>query len=95
MRRKGGGLLIPWELALAFFLGLALLYLLGTLLLIPMRFLWRLMAGSLLGALALFVINQFFPITGLVIPVNLFTVLLTGFLGLPGVALTAGLTIIL
>ena len=87
--------MIPWELALAFFLGLALLYLIGTLLLVPMRFLWRLMAGSLLGALALFVINQLSPITGLVVPVNIFTAALAGFLGLPGVALAVGLTLIL
>ena len=50
---------------------------------------------GLLGGLALFVINQFAPMTGLMIPVNLFTVLLTGFLGLPGVALTAALTLML
>ena len=45
--------MIPWELILSFALGLVLLYLIGWLLLIPMRFLWRLLAGSLLGGFML------------------------------------------
>lgn len=82
---------IPWELVLSFGLGLLLLYLLGWLLLVPMRFLWRLMAGGLLGALSLWVVNQFSGLTQFSVPLNPFTALLVGFLGIPGAALVAAL----
>ena len=42
---------IPWELVLSFAIGLALLCLIGYLLLVPMRFMWRLVAGGVMGAL--------------------------------------------
>lgn len=82
---------IPWELVLSFGLGLLLLYLLGYLLLVPMRFVWRLMAGGLLGAVSLWVVNQFSGLTHFSVPLNPFTALLAGFLGLPGAALAAAL----
>ena len=44
---------IPWELIASFAAGLALICLAGYLLLVPMKFLWRLLAGGVLGALAL------------------------------------------
>ena len=48
---------IPWELVLSFAIGLALLCLIGYLLLVPMRFMWRLLAGGVMGALALGLMN--------------------------------------
>lgn len=86
---------IPWELVLSFALGLGLLYLIGWLLLVPMRFLWRLMAGALLGALALMVVNHFGAMLGVSVPVNPFTALAVGFLGLPGAALVVALSFLL
>ena len=59
---------VPWELVACFALGMVLLYLIGWLLLVPMRFLWRLMAGGLLGALLLWVVNQFSALTGFGVP---------------------------
>ena len=47
---------IPWELVLAFAVGLGLMCLVGYLLLVPMRFLWRLAAGGVLGAVALMLV---------------------------------------
>ena len=52
---------IPWEMVLAFAIGLGLMCLVGYLLLVPMRFLWRLVAGGVLGALALWLVNAFGP----------------------------------
>ncbi|NLG25572.1 MAG: pro-sigmaK processing inhibitor BofA [Clostridiales bacterium] len=86
---------VPWSLIASFFLGLLLLYLVGYLLLVPMRFLWRLMAGSCLGALALWMVNQFGYLTHLSVPINPLTALIAGFLGLPGVALVVALTLLL
>lgn len=86
---------IPWELVVSFALGLGLLYAIGWLLLVPMRFLWRLIAGGLMGALALWVINQLSGITGIYIAINPFTALSVGFLGLPGAALVVALQYLL
>lgn len=82
---------VPWELVASFGLGLVLLYLIGWLLLVPMRFLWRLMAGGLLGGLCLWVVNQFAVLTGFTVPLNPFTALIVGLLGLPGAVLVVAL----
>ncbi|MEG1604499.1 MAG: pro-sigmaK processing inhibitor BofA family protein [Clostridia bacterium] len=93
---KGGvAMSVPWELIGAFALGLVLLYLIGLLLLVPMRFLWRLMAGALLGALALWVVNQFAGLTGFSVALNPFTALTVGALGLPGAALVVAIQCLL
>ena len=42
---------IPWELVASFTIGLGLLCLIGYLLLVPMRFMWRLVAGCVLLSL--------------------------------------------
>ena len=86
---------IPWELVLSFALGLALLCLIGYLLLVPMRFLWRLLAGGVLGALALTGINLLGSLVGFSVAVNPFTAMAVGFLGLPGAALVTALQLLL
>ncbi|MBQ4088498.1 MAG: pro-sigmaK processing inhibitor BofA family protein [Clostridia bacterium] len=83
---------IPTELIISFAIGLALISLLGYLLLVPRRFLWRLAAGSVLGGVTLFIINVFSNITGVAAAINPFTALLTGLLGLPGTLLILLLT---
>ena len=87
--------MIPWELVLAFALGLILLYLIGWLLLVPMRFLWRLLAGGLLGGAMLWIVGQFGFLFGFSIAVNPFTALTAGLLGVPGVALVIALSLLL
>lgn len=86
---------IPWEILCAYALGLVVLYLLGKLLLVPGKWLWRLTLNSLVGALLMWLINLIAPITGFAVTINPITVLLTGMLGIPGVALVAALTLIL
>ena len=87
--------MLSWELIVSFALGLALLYLVGWLLLVPMKFLRRLLAGSLLGALALWLVNHFGALVNFSIPLNPFTALLAGLLGIPGIALAAVLNALL
>lgn len=86
---------IPWELVLSFAIGLVLLCLIGTLLLVPMRFLWRLLAGGVLGALALMGVNLLGSLVGFSVAVNPFTAMAVGFLGLPGAALVTALQLLL
>ncbi len=87
--------MIPWELILSFALGLLLLYLISWLLLVPMRFLWRLLAGGLLGGCMLWVVSQFGFLLGFTVSVNPFTALIAGLLGVPGVALVIALGLLL
>lgn len=86
---------IPWELVAAFVAGLALICLTGYLLLVPMRLLWRLLAGGVLGALMLAVVNLVGGIFGFSVAVNPFTALAVGFLGLPGAVMLVVLQLLL
>ena len=86
---------IPWEMVLSFAIGLGLMWLVGYLLLTPMRFLWRLAAGGVLGAVTLWLVNAFGGLVGLHVAVNPFTALAVGFLGLPGAALVILLQLLL
>ena len=86
---------IPWELIAAFAAGLILICLTGYLLLVPMRFLWRLLAGGVLGALTLWAVNLLGRLTGFSVAVNPFTAMAVGFLGLPGAALVVALQLLM
>ena len=86
---------IPWELVLSFAIGLALLCLIGYLLLVPMRFMWRLVAGGVMGALALVLVNLLGGLVGFSVEINPFTAMAVGFLGLPGAALVVALRVLM
>ena len=86
---------IPWELVLSFAIGLVLLCLIGYLLLVPMRFMWRLLAGGVMGALALVLVNLLGGLLGFHVAINPFTAMAVGFLGLPGAALVVALQLLL
>lgn len=86
---------IPWELVASFAVGLTLLCLVGYLLLVPMRFMWRLAAGGVLGALALAVVNVLGSLVGFSLEINPFTAMAVGFLGLPGAGMLVALQLLL
>ena len=86
---------IPWELILSFGIGLALLCLIGYLLLAPMRLMWRLVAGGVMGALALGLVNLIGGMMGFYVQINPFTAMAVGFLGLPGAALVVAMRLLL
>ena len=86
---------IPWELILAFVAGLLLMGFAGYLLLVPMRFLWRLAAGAVLGAVVLLAINALGSLVDFSVAVNPFTAMTVGFLGLPGALLILALQFLL
>ncbi|MGB9660388.1 MAG: pro-sigmaK processing inhibitor BofA family protein [Moorellaceae bacterium] len=75
------------QLILAFLFLAFLVYLVGRLLLTPLRLLGKLALNSLFGLLLLWAFNfagHYFSFT---IPLNWLTVLIAGFLGLPGLLL--------
>ena len=86
---------IPWELIASFAVGLALVCITGYLLLVPMKFLWRLLAGGVLGALMLVVVNLAGGLLGFSVSINPYTAMAVGFLGLPGAVLVVLLQLML
>ena len=64
------------------------------LLLVPMKFLWRVAIHSGCGFLCLWLLNTVSGFTGIVFPINAVTVLTAGFLGLPGIGLMALLAVV-
>ncbi|MBO8170159.1 MAG: pro-sigmaK processing inhibitor BofA family protein [Thermoanaerobacteraceae bacterium] len=50
----------------------------------PFRWLFRLVYNSLIGLLLLWVVNLVGQVVGFHVPINLLTVLIVGFLGVPG-----------
>ena len=86
---------IPWELIVSFAVGLLLICLTGYLLLAPMKLMWRLAAGGVMGALILMIVNLAGALFGFSVAVNPFTAMAVGFLGLPGAILVIILQILL
>ena len=74
-------------LILYFVLGIIVLYISGRLLLAPFKLLLKLMFSSILGAAVIVIINMIGSFLNFTIPLNPLNSVLTGFFGLPGVAL--------
>lgn len=91
---KGLIFLISFSSAVGYILGLLILFVVTKIFFKPIRFVVRLIANSILGALALWLINLLHPIIGIYIGINPITALVTGLLGLPGICLLLLLQII-
>ncbi len=83
------------EMILAYAVALLLMYALGWLLFVPLKYLWRLILNGILGGLLLVAINLVGGLFGVTLAINPVTALVAGFLGIPGVALLFLLQIIL
>lgn len=86
---------IPWPIVFMFVFGIVLIALIGRLLLIPGKFIWRIVANGVAGALLLLGINLLSGFTGFSLPLNPFSALTAGFLGIPGILLLISLTYLL
>lgn len=80
---------MEWKLVVIGLAGLVGLYLIGTVIYQPLRFLVRLAACMLLGCGLLLALNAVFGHWGFHIAINPVTVITAGILQLPGVALLA------
>jgi inhibitor of the pro-sigma K processing machinery len=85
----------PYLLVIAYVVGLAVLYLIGWLLLVPLKFLSKLMLNALAGGVLLVIMSMVGGMFQLTVTVNVFTALLAGFLGVPGVVLVVVLPMLL
>lgn len=72
---------------LAIFLAIGAVYLLGMLLVLPIKIIVRLVLNGIIGAIALIIFNFLGNYIGINIGVNPITALIAGFLGIPGVLL--------
>lgn len=79
----------------AILIPMVLLGILLRLLVLPIRWCWKLILNSACGFACLWLLNSVSGFTGLYFPINYVTAIIAGFLGLPGIGLLAVLQFIL
>ncbi len=89
------GLNIPFNIIIAYALGLIALYLIGWLLLVPLKIILKFIVNGLIGGVVLFILNYVGKLIGVTIAINPVTALIVGFLGIPGIILILLLQFIL
>lgn len=72
---------------LAYLFAIILLYIVGKVLFIPIKFLAKLVLNAVIGGIILWVLNVFGGTIGIHIGINVVTALIAGLLGIPGVVL--------
>ncbi len=77
---------MPLPIVGAYALGIVLILLLGFFLVIPLKIVFRLVYNGLIGGIVLWLVNLVGVSFGFVLPITVWTALLVGFFGLPGVA---------
>ena len=80
---------------LAFGAGVLLLYLVGRIMVVPLKYVGKLLINAVVGGVLLWVLNIFGSFIGIHIPINPITALTAGLLGVPGVVLLIVLQYIL
>lgn len=70
-----------------YIIGLALLYIVGIILVIPMKYILRLIGNGIIGGLTLFAFNFVGKYFALGLVVNPLNAIIVGFLGVPGLVL--------
>lgn len=80
---------------LAFLIGLVILYIVGLLLVIPLKFLIKLVINAVIGGIILFIFNIIGAFLGYTVVINPLNALIVGVLGVPGIILILILQFIL
>ena len=78
---------INYSVILAYAVGIILLFILGRVLLVPMKVVLKLVYNALLGAIALIALNFVGGLLGFHIAFNIITAFIVGTLGIPGLIL--------
>jgi len=71
----------------AYVIGILLIFLLGRILVIPLKIVLKLVYNGLIGGLVLWFVNLIGSPLGFALPITVWTALVVGFLGLPGAGL--------
>ncbi|AOT70304.1 pro-sigmaK processing inhibitor BofA family protein [Geosporobacter ferrireducens] len=83
------------NIILAYAFGLILLYIVGYILLVPIKIVIKLMYNGIVGGIALLILNFIGGFFQIGIAINPVTALVAGFLGVPGIFLMLGLRYLL
>lgn len=78
---------IDYGVILAYAVGIILLFILGRLLLVPLKVVLKLFFNALLGAIAILLVNWIGGLFGFHIAFNIYTAFIVGTLGVPGLIL--------
>ncbi|MBP2654075.1 MAG: sigmaK-factor processing regulatory protein BofA [Firmicutes bacterium] len=80
---------LSWDLnvILAYLFGIVLIYLVGRIFLMPLKFIFRLVYNAIIGGIMLWVVNFIGVHFDFTIAINPITALVAGILGIPGVLL--------
>ncbi|NLI61677.1 MAG: pro-sigmaK processing inhibitor BofA [Clostridiales bacterium] len=89
------GLDIPFSVIIGYALGLILLYLVGWLLLVPLKTILKFIYNGILGGIILWILNLIGGLIHVTVAINPITALIVGFLGVPGIILILLLQFIL
>ena len=73
--------------------GVLLAVILVRMILLPMKYIYKIGIHSICGFVCLWLLNTIAPFTGIAFPMNAVTVLVAGTLGLPGIGLLAVLAV--
>lgn len=71
----------------AYAAGILAIYFIGKMFLMPVRFIWKFIYNGIIGGIMLWVVNLIGANFGFTIGINVISVLIAGFLGIPGVIL--------
>lgn len=80
-------LAVSWSSVAAYAVGLGILFVVGKLLLKPLKWILKLLCNALIGALLLIGVNFIGAAFDFAVVINPFTALVAGILGVPGVIL--------
>ena len=86
--------MVNFPTVIGYILGLLILFVVTKIFFKPIRIVVKLMANSILGAFALWLLSLLSPFLHIYIGINPITALVTGLLGLPGICLLLLLQII-
>jgi len=85
---------VNYSVILAYAVGIILLFLLGRLLLIPIKVVLKLVYNGLLGALGILLVNFIGGLVGFHLAFNVITAFVVGILGIPGLILLIAIKLI-
>lgn len=86
---------MDYSIIIAYAFGLILLYIIGRILFVPVKFVLKLIYNGIIGGIMLWFLNIVGSYFGLHIAINPVTALVAGFLGVPGVILLVVLKYVL
>lgn len=78
---------LEFNVIIAYAFGIILIYLIGRMLTMPVRIVFKLIYNGLVGGIMLYVVNFVGAYFSFTIGINPITALIAGFLGIPGVIL--------